>query len=83
MASVIPRFNMRRVVSDYAAGMYLPTANHAQKLLIEGGAPAQQLSQWKQRVRERWDGVRILEVRLYPWHPLLTHPLEMGLLKSL
>jgi starch phosphorylase len=169
---------MRRVVSDYAAGMYLPTANHAQKLLLEGGAPAQQLSQWKQRVRERWDGVRILEVReeprgadpsaplrmqariqlagltaadlrvefkarrllpdarfepaalcsfghgqpkgqwraefaavgpagadgsatyevaaippgtgqyqlevrLYPWHPLLTHPLEMGLLKSL
>ncbi len=24
-----------------------------------------------------------LEVRVYPWHPLLTHPLEMGLLKSL
>jgi len=24
-----------------------------------------------------------LEVRVYPWHPLLTHPLEMGLMKSL
>jgi starch phosphorylase len=178
MASVIPRFNMRRVVSDYAAGMYLPTAAHAQKLLTEGGAPALQLAKWKQRVRERWEGVRILdvreeprgadpsaplrmqariqlagltaadlrvefkarrllpdarfepallcsfghgqpkgqwraefsavgpvgadgsaayevsavppgtgqyqlEVRVYPWHPLLTHPLEMGLLKSL
>ena len=23
-----------------------------------------------------------LEVRIYPWHPLLTHPLEMGLLKT-
>jgi starch phosphorylase len=24
-----------------------------------------------------------LQVRVYPWHPLLTHPLEMGLMKSL
>ena len=24
-----------------------------------------------------------LEVRVYPWHELLSHPLEMGLLKSL
>jgi starch phosphorylase len=23
-----------------------------------------------------------LQVRVYPWHPLLTHPLEMGLMKS-
>jgi hypothetical protein len=21
------------------------------------------------------------DVRVYPWHPLLTHPLEMGLMK--
>ncbi len=178
MASVIPRFNMRRVVRDYADGLYLPAAAHARKLLADGGAPAAQLAEWKQRVRARWDGVRILsvveapreadpsaplrmqahvqlagltpadlrvefkarrllpdarfepaalcsfghgqpsgqwraeftaagtadttgavtydvaavppgtgqyqlEVRVYPWHPLLTHPLEMGLLKSL
>jgi hypothetical protein len=24
-----------------------------------------------------------LQVRVYPWHSLLTHPLEMGLMKSL
>jgi starch phosphorylase len=178
MASVIPRFNMRRVVRDYASGLYLPAAAHAQKLKVDGGAPAVQLAEWKQRVRSRWEGVRILEVseepraadpaaplrmkakvqlsgltsadlrvefkairllpdarfepsplcsfghgqpsgqwraefsaagpvmadgsatyevgavppgtgqyqlevRVYPWHPLLTHPLEMGLLKSL
>jgi starch phosphorylase len=178
MASVMPRFNMRRAVSDYAAGMYLPAASHALKLRIDGGKPAVQLSEWKRRVRERWEGVHILavreetrgadpaaplrmqarvqlagltsadlrvefkarrllpdgrfepaplcsfghgqpsgqwraefaaagpvdadgavtydvaaippgtgqyqlEVRVYPWHPLLTHPLEMGLLKSL
>jgi glycogen phosphorylase len=178
MASVVPRFNMRRVVRDYATGMYQPAAEHAQKLRAQVGAPAAELSAWKQRVRERWNGVKIvsvreeprgaepssplrmqarvqlagltpadlrvefkarrllpdarfeqsalcsfghgqpsgqwraefssagtvdsdgtvtydvaavppgtgqyqLEVRVYPWHPLLTHPLEMGLLKSL
>jgi glycogen phosphorylase len=178
MASVIPGFNMRRVVRDYAAGLYLPAASHGRKLQADGGAPAVLLAGWKQRVRERWSGVRILEVReetrgadpaaplrmqarvhlagltsedlrvefkarrllpdarfepaalcsfghsqpsgqwraefsaagpagadgvatyevaavppgtgqyqlevrIYPWHPLLTHPLEMGLLKSL
>jgi glycogen phosphorylase len=178
MASVIPRFNMRRVVRDYADKMYLPAAAQGQLLGSEDGAPAVQLAAWKQRVRERWNDVRILEVndelrgadpaaplrmharvqlaglnaadlrvefkarrllpdahfepsplcsfghdippgqwraefaasgavaddgavnysvaavppgtgqyqlevRVYPWHPLLTHPLEMGLMKSL
>jgi starch phosphorylase len=176
MASVIPNFNMRRVVRDYASGLYVPAASHGSKLQADGAAV--KLAEWKQRVRERWSGVRILEVReeprgadpraplrmqasvalngltsddirvefkarrllpdarfepaalcsfgrsqpngqwrvefssagplgadgtaayevsavppgtgqyqlevrIYPWHPLLTHPLEMGLLKSL
>jgi len=178
MASVIPRFNMRRVVSDYAAHLYRPAAAMGERLLADGGAPATQLADWKRRVRERWGGVHILEaretarasgttaplamrakvqlagldpadlcvefkarrvlpdagfeqaplrsfghgtppghwwerfsvagaaaadgsvdyevaavppgmgqyqleVRVYPWHPLLTHPLEMGLMKTL
>jgi hypothetical protein len=27
-------------------------------------------------------GQYALQVRAYPWHPLLTHPLEMGLLRT-
>ena len=178
MASIVPRFNMSRQVRDYTNGMYMPAAAHGAKLRDNAGAPAEQLAAWKRRVRERWDGVRILqvqdaqrgadpasplrmqarvqlagltsadlrvefkarrllpdarfepaplcsfghaqpngqwraeftaagavgadgsvtydvaavppgtgqyqlEVRVYPWHPLLTHPLEMGLMKSL
>jgi starch phosphorylase len=178
MASVIPRFNMGRVVRDYARGLYRPAAELGQRLLADGGKPAEALAAWKQRVRERWKDVRILEVhdeprmagsesplamratvqlggldpadlcvefkarrvlpdagfelaplcsfglgppvgqwlarfdaagpaaadgtvdyrvaarppamgqyqlevRIYPWHPLLTHPLEMGLMKTL
>jgi starch phosphorylase len=178
MASVVPRFNMRRAVRDYAAGMYRPAARQAQRLLAGNGAGAVTLADWKKRVREAWPHVRILsmtesaraagvdaplqlrvavdlhgleacdlrvemtarrnlpethsepaalcsfgqgltpgqwcayftpsgettadgatiytlssvppgagqylaEVRVYPWHDLLTHPLEMGLMKTL
>jgi starch phosphorylase len=177
MASVVPRFNMRRTVGDYAAGLYMPAAAHGARLLENGAAGADDLAAWKRRVREQWDNVHIisvsdasrsdaqgalqlravlqlgglspsdlrvefkarrllpesqfepaplcsfghglpdgqwrtefraadavaadgtaeftvaaappgmgqyqLQVRAYPWHPLLTHPLEMGLMKSL
>jgi starch phosphorylase len=180
MATIVPRFNMRRTVGDYAAGLYLPAAAHGAKLRADKGASATALAAWKRRVREQWTGVAIrsvnevargadvgpttplrlsavvqlgglspqdlrvefkarrllpesrfepspltsfghgvpdgqwraefspaggpsadgsatyevaavppgtgqyqLQVRVYPWHPLLTHPLEMGLMKSL
>jgi len=178
MASVIPRFNMRRAVGDYAAGLYAPAAAHARQLLDNRCAGAANLAVWKKRVREQWSNVSILavgeparsaaqggaltlratlqlgalrpadlrvefkarrllpesqfepaalcsfghgvpdgqwraeftplgnvaadgtatfevaapppgtgqyqlQVRVYPWHPLLTHPLEMGLMKTL
>jgi glycogen phosphorylase len=178
MASVVPRFNMRRTVADYAAGLYRPAAAQSAKLLDNNCAGATGLAAWKKRVREQWGGVQILsvgdaqrgvdafdplmlrtvvqlgqlapedlrvefkarrllpesqfepaplcsfghgvpdgqwraefapaaretvpgsavyevaavppgmgqyqlQVRVYPWHPLLTHPLEMGLMKSL
>jgi len=178
MASVMPRFNMRRTVGDYAAGLYRPAAAHAAKLLENHHAGASGLAAWKKRVREQWGGVNIvsvseatrgadpaaplmvravvqlgqlapedlrvefkarrllpesqfdpsplcsfghgvpdgqwraefapagqhtapgaavfevaavppgmgqyqLQVRVYPWHPLLSHPLEMGLMKTL
>ncbi len=178
MATVVPRFNMRRAVRDYTAGMYRPAARQAERLLADRGAGAVRLAGWKQRVRDAWPQVRILsmieapraagvdaplqlrvtvdlqglaasdlrveflgrrhlpeiqhepvalcsfgqglapgqwraefvpepmvgadgattyvlsavppgagqyqaEVRLYPWHELLTHPLEMGLVKTL
>ena len=177
MATVIPRFNMRRVVRDYAAGLYRPAAEKGLQLQADGGRAAVQLAEWKHRVKARWEAVRIvsvqesprgadpaspltmqvvvqvdgltpedlrvefkaqrllpdaqfdpaplcsfghgvpegqwraeftpvggtaadgtvryevaavppgtgqyqLQVRVYPWHPLLTHPLEMGLMKT-
>jgi starch phosphorylase len=176
MASVVPRFNMRRVICDYASELYRPAAAQAVGLLQNQCAGASALAAWKRRVREHWGDVRILavsdgtragpqgpvtlrasvqlgaldpsdvrvefkarrllpesqfvpaplcsfghalpdgqwraefsaagraavdgvvtfevaatppgtgqyqfEVRVYPWHPLLTHPFEMGLLQT-
>jgi len=77
MASVIPRFNMRRVVSDYAENLYRPAAAMGRRLLADDGRPAVELSEWKRRVRERWGGVEILEARETPRSPGATGPLVM------
>ncbi|MDR2214821.1 MAG: alpha-glucan family phosphorylase, partial [Nevskiaceae bacterium] len=77
MASVVPRFNMRRTVRDYAAGLYAPAAQRGARLLADGGAGAKQLAQWKQHVRERWGSVRILGVSAQPRDPGVDAPLRM------
>jgi glycogen phosphorylase len=59
MMTVIPHFNMGRVVQDYAHGLYYPAAEHHQRLMRGGAAAATQLSSWKQRVREQWAGVAL------------------------
>ena len=59
MMTVIPHFNMGRVVQDYARGVYYPAAQHHQRLMFGGAAAATQLSGWKQRVREQWSGVAL------------------------
>lgn len=77
MASVIPNFNMRRVVSDYAEELYRPAAAMGRRLLADEGRPAEELAAWKQRVRGRWDGVRIIEVHEAPRQTGASQPLVM------
>src|SRR5579863_2958008 len=178
MSTVIPRFNMDRVLFDYTRGLYQPAAAQYRKLSADNFGGARQLAEWKQRVRQAWprvslrlladgspdlprgerlrlkvaaalngmqppdvrvefvarrllpeadlgfpplspfghtppqglwraafvatgeqqsDGAAVFaldiepaecgqfatEVRIYPWHPLLTHPNELGLMKWL
>jgi starch phosphorylase len=59
MMSVIPLFNMGRVVQDYARGLYYPAASQHQRLMQQGLQAATALTAWKQRVRERWAGVHL------------------------
>ena len=59
MMSVIPHFNMGRVVQDYACGLYYPAVLQHQRLLQGGIGAVESFTNWKQRVRERWPGVAL------------------------
>lgn len=59
MATVIPHFNMGRVVQDYARGVYYPAAAHHARMAQGGAEAAVAFAAWKQRVRERWGGVHL------------------------
>ena len=59
MMTVIPRFNMQRVVRDYAEGSYQPAARQHFALESEGFAGARLLARWKERVHSAWPGVTI------------------------
>jgi starch phosphorylase len=62
MSTVVPRFNMRRAVYDYAQGVYYPLARHGKRLAGNDFAGARTLADWKQRVRQAWPkvGLRLL-----------------------
>jgi glycogen phosphorylase len=59
MMTVIPRFNMRRVLYDYTTGLYEPAARQYRRLAANGFAGASALADWKQRVREVWPKVSL------------------------
>jgi glycogen phosphorylase len=59
MMSVIPAFNMRRVLYDYTQGLYRPAAAHYQRLAAESFTGARVLAEWKQRVRAGWPRVSL------------------------
>jgi glycogen phosphorylase len=63
MSTVIPRFNMDRVLFDYTRGLYQPAAQQYRRLAADGFAGARQLAEWKQRIRQAWPKVslRLLE----------------------
>jgi len=77
MSTVIPRFNMRRTVRDYLAGMYLPSARQGERLLADNAAGATALAAWKSRVRASWPSVRIVSVRDEPRGVEPGSPLRM------
>jgi starch phosphorylase len=59
MSTVIPRFNMDRVLFDYTQGIYLPAAQQYRKLAADNFAGARQLADWKQRIRQAWPKVSL------------------------
>jgi starch phosphorylase len=71
MMTVIPQFNMRRVVTDYVRGMYRPAAAHGAALLSNEAAGARELAEWKRKVTRNWPGVTLRGLTDAP--PELAH----------
>jgi len=57
MMSVIPRFSSRRMLQNYAEGLYYPAARQHRELAANDFAAARALADWKQRVRTAWPKV--------------------------
>ncbi len=59
MATMVPQFNMSRVLNDYIEQLYVPASELGARLSVEDGAAASGLADWKKRVRSAWPGVRL------------------------
>lgn len=55
--TILPQFNAARMVCDYIQHHYLPAAQYGRALRAQSGKLAQDLEQFKLRVRGAWSGV--------------------------
>jgi len=77
LSTVIPRFNMRRVLQDYSEALYRPATVCRQRLAADNFAGARALAEWKQRVRLAWP-----KVGLRPMDDAPTELPQAGRLKA-
>ncbi len=59
MATVLPRFNTCRMLSEYGRQLYLPAAKRGRKLRKGNFSGAKELAAWKDRIRNLWPGVSL------------------------
>jgi starch phosphorylase len=59
MRSVLPSYNSIRMAVDYLRDYYGPARDHGRALWADDAAGARELAQWKQRVADAWEGVRV------------------------
>ncbi len=62
MKVVCPFFNTNRMVRNYLNKYYLPAFEKWRQTSNDGGKTARQIVEWRERVRQNWDGVQILSV---------------------
>jgi starch phosphorylase len=83
MSSVIPHFNMRRVVADYSRGVYQPAAQQGRRLAEQHYAGAQQLARWKAAMRSAWPNVSLRRLGAAPVDLPANEPLRLRVAANL
>jgi len=60
--TVAGQFSCSRMVKEYTTRFYVPALNNFYKLTEEGAKKAKELKEWKDKIRQNWQGIQILEV---------------------
>jgi starch phosphorylase len=66
LRTVNPVFNTNRMVQEYTELFYVPGIRRGRGLLADGLHRAANLVAWKQRLRERWGRIRLLDTLAAP-----------------
>jgi starch phosphorylase len=59
MATIMPRFNSKRMVGEYLAKCYLPASQQQRSYMQNNFENSHLVAQWKARIRGAWSGVTI------------------------
>jgi len=62
MATIMPRFNSKRMVSEYLAKCYLPASKQHNLYKLSEYQNAHILAEWKARIRKSWSGVALYRI---------------------
>jgi starch phosphorylase len=62
MATILPRFNTRRMLRDYVNRFYVRAAQQGRRYAADEFKLANEVAQWKERVRRAWPGVSLRRI---------------------
>jgi starch phosphorylase len=62
MRTILPRYNAQRMLMDYIQEYYASAASQSSRMLADDFNPARELAQWKTKIREAWERVRLHRV---------------------
>ncbi|MFT4553831.1 MAG: phosphorylase/glycogen(starch) synthase [Chlamydiales bacterium] len=63
-----PQFSAMRMLREYYTQMYLPTAEHADKLIKDNFEPIKALAEWKGNVKSRFHTLRVVQSKIKGIH---------------
>ena len=73
LINICPVFNTDRMVIEYTEKFYIPSAEHTQSLFSESFGAARTVAGWKERLRDVWPGVAVMEVTEPPAQELVVN----------
>lgn len=62
LAKIAPEFTTKRMITDYLNRFYIPEAERAAIIKADNFKAAKDLAQWKQTVRDMWEGIEVVDV---------------------